>query len=98
MIFANEWEIWRTVITNMRMSMVIQIWVTNWAHAQVKGIMSNNEAVEDSSRFASLAKKFKGQEITDKEIDPVPDLFRKGMEEEQFNTILKDDTGTASEL
>ena len=55
----------------------------------------NNEAVVDS-RFSSLAKRFKGQEVTDKDLDSVlssniTDLFRKGMEEEQYNELLKDD-------
>ena len=56
---------------------------------------NNNEAVVDS-RFSSLAKKFKGQEVTDKDLDSVlssniTDLFRKGMEEEQYNELLKDE-------
>ena len=56
---------------------------------------NNNETVDDS-RFSSLAKRFKAQELTDKDIDPVlannvTDLFRKGIEDEQFANMLKDE-------
>ena len=56
---------------------------------------NNNDTVDDS-RFSSLAKRFKGQEVTDKDIDSVlannvTDLFRKGMEEDQYNSLVKDE-------
>ncbi|KAH3804677.1 hypothetical protein DPMN_132965 [Dreissena polymorpha] len=56
---------------------------------------NNNETVTDS-RFSSLAKRFKEQEVTDKDIDTVlasnvTDLFRKGMEEDQYMLLLKDE-------
>ncbi|KAH3790722.1 hypothetical protein DPMN_168929 [Dreissena polymorpha] len=47
------------------------------------------------SRFSSLAKRFKGQEVTDIAIDKnlattFADLFRKSIDKEQYNTMLKD--------
>ncbi|KAH3839465.1 hypothetical protein DPMN_112896 [Dreissena polymorpha] len=54
----------------------------------------NNNTVDDS-RFSSLAKRFKGHEITDIAINEnlattVTYFFRKGIDAEQYNTILKD--------
>ena len=54
----------------------------------------SDESTEN--RFSSLAKRFKGQEITSNELDSVlassiTDIFRKGMEEEQYNSMIKDE-------
>ena len=55
---------------------------------------SNNIETVDDSRFSSLAKRFNGHEVTDKDIIPVlannvTDLCRKGIDGEQFATMLK---------
>lgn len=52
--------------------------------------------LDPNSRFACLAKRFKTVEVCDKDIDPVlaanmNELFRKGMEEEQYENMVKDD-------
>lgn len=52
--------------------------------------------VQEASRFANLAKRFKSSEICSKDIDAVlaanvNELFRQGMEEEQYSTIVKDE-------
>ncbi|KAH3782447.1 hypothetical protein DPMN_160362 [Dreissena polymorpha] len=57
---------------------------------------NNNARIESDSRFSFLAKRFKGQEKTSSDIDPVladniTDLFRKGMDDDQYNDLLKDD-------
>jgi len=57
---------------------------------------SNNNETVDDCRFSSLAKRFNGQEVTDKDIIPVlannvTDLCRKGIEGEQFATMLKNE-------
>ena len=57
---------------------------------------NKDEESESSSRFASLAKKFKSQETCDKDVDSVlgdnvNNLFRKGMEEEQYDSMVKDE-------
>jgi len=52
--------------------------------------------LDQNSRFAGLAKQLKTVEVCDKDIDPVlaanmNELFRKGMEEEQYVNMVKDD-------
>lgn len=57
---------------------------------------SNSAKTDDNSRFSSLAKRFKTIEVFGPKIDDtlaqnVTDLFRKGMNEEQFETLVKDE-------
>ena len=54
-------------------------------------------------RFASVAKRFKTQEHCDFEIDPVlalniTDLFHKGIDEEMYTDLIKDENNGRPEL
>ena len=51
----------------------------------------------NDSRFASMAKRFKTVELCDKDIEPVladniNELFLKGMDEDQYTEIIRDET------
>ncbi|KAH3826702.1 hypothetical protein DPMN_128612 [Dreissena polymorpha] len=57
---------------------------------------NNNKAVASSSRFDSLSKKFRTVKTCDQDVDPVlannvNELFRQGIEEEQYNQLTKDE-------
>ena len=62
----------------------------------VSGPSSPKKQKTDNSRFASMAKRFKGKEVCDTAVDSslaenINDVFMNGMDEEHYNTMIKDE-------